>query len=464
MKQPMRPPYTGGKTERYSSGADDRADAMRDAIRNTSDQIQVTGTCYYISYRGDDSADGLNPETAVRNIEEIRARASIMKPGDAVFFERGGVYRTVLDLNAVSGVTYAAYGTGEKPIISGSYCNYARTDIWQKHEENIWKISYFPHRDAGVMVFDNGDSSGTKCGYYEDMNAPGFFYHDHDQHTLYLYCACNPAEKYHTIDIGCMTRLLNIDSGNNIKVDNLHFYCTGLFGIQAGCNTHDVTVTNCTFDWIGGAFFTDCTNRFGNAVQFSGGCEHILIENCWFDQIFDTAATFQMGGNPYRDFTLRGNLFEYTGMGGFEWWPNADWYAKGIPDDPTPVEDITVEHNIFRQTGYGWSKTTRCPVHIRGTWAPKHYTNLKNIVIRENVFDCSAGYIFACAWESIPDAYRLENNEYYQKKTVKRKETDPGYPAFDMILGHPTFADGQEQLETAVRQVEPCPKSVIWLE
>ena len=73
----MRPPYTGGKTERYSSGADDRADAMRDAIRNTSDQIQVTGTCYYISYRGDDSADGLNPETAVRNIEEIRARASI---------------------------------------------------------------------------------------------------------------------------------------------------------------------------------------------------------------------------------------------------------------------------------------------------------------------------------------------------------------------------------------------------
>lgn len=41
-----------------------------------------------------------------------------LKSGDAVFFERGGLWRGYLD--CAEGVTYSAYGQGEKPRIYGS--------------------------------------------------------------------------------------------------------------------------------------------------------------------------------------------------------------------------------------------------------------------------------------------------------------------------------------------------------
>ncbi len=46
-----------------------------------------TGTAYYVSNNGDDSHDGLTPETAWKTPD--RATWGDVKPGDAVFFERG---------------------------------------------------------------------------------------------------------------------------------------------------------------------------------------------------------------------------------------------------------------------------------------------------------------------------------------------------------------------------------------
>ena len=57
-----------------------------------------TGTAYYVSPNGNDEWDGLTPETPKQSLKWVMAVSrgkfeQILEPGDAVFFERGGVYR-----------------------------------------------------------------------------------------------------------------------------------------------------------------------------------------------------------------------------------------------------------------------------------------------------------------------------------------------------------------------------------
>lgn len=67
------------------------ADALRQSILNSSMEITVTGKSYYVSNSGDDSNDGLSPETAWATVK--RVSKAKLKPGDGVFFERGGIFR-----------------------------------------------------------------------------------------------------------------------------------------------------------------------------------------------------------------------------------------------------------------------------------------------------------------------------------------------------------------------------------
>ena len=117
--------------------------ARIDEILNTETEIvhsdtyipgeTYTGTAYYVSNDGDDSNDGLTPETAWRTLTKVMElngyfgeRETMVQPGDAVFFRRGDIFRlselgefAPLDIRT-NGITYSAYGEGEKPIITAS--------------------------------------------------------------------------------------------------------------------------------------------------------------------------------------------------------------------------------------------------------------------------------------------------------------------------------------------------------
>lgn len=117
-----------------------------------------TGTAYYISPNGDNENDGLSPETAWKTAQ--RANWGDVHEGDAVFFERDGIYP--LDermLTLVSCVTYSAYGEGAKPVITLVQENSARPECWELwHEgengEKIWHY-YQQVRETGGIVFDD---------------------------------------------------------------------------------------------------------------------------------------------------------------------------------------------------------------------------------------------------------------------------------------------------------------------
>ncbi|KAA0677960.1 right-handed parallel beta-helix repeat-containing protein [Roseomonas genomospecies 6] len=77
---------------------------------------------FHVSPDGADDQDGLAPDRAFRTVAAANALA--LQPGDAVLFQRGGVWRETLTL-AASGapnrpVGLGAFGVGDAPVISGA--------------------------------------------------------------------------------------------------------------------------------------------------------------------------------------------------------------------------------------------------------------------------------------------------------------------------------------------------------
>lgn len=140
----------------------------KEAILNSPTQIvkaeefipgeTYTGTAYYVSPNGSDENDGLSPDTAWKSAH--RANWGDVHEGDAVFFERGGIYPiTEEPIRAVSNVTYSAYGEGAKPVITLAQENSARSECWElwyegPNGEKIWRYCQQVGETGGI-IFDD---------------------------------------------------------------------------------------------------------------------------------------------------------------------------------------------------------------------------------------------------------------------------------------------------------------------
>lgn len=145
-----------------------KAEKRKDAILNSPTEIvkanefipgeTYTGTAYYVSPNGNNDNNGLSPETAWQTAD--RTNWGDVQEGDAVFFERGGVYRLTQEaVRLISNVTYSAYGEGAKPVITLVQENSARSECWELwHEgangEKIWRY-YKRMGETGGIVFDD---------------------------------------------------------------------------------------------------------------------------------------------------------------------------------------------------------------------------------------------------------------------------------------------------------------------
>ncbi len=150
------------------------AEERRNAILNSPTTIvkageyvmgeSYSGTAYYVSNTGDDNNNGLSPDSAWSTLNKVNraGEKGKLKSGDAVFFERGGLWRGYL--SCAEGVTYSSYGEGEKPKIYGSPENGADPNKWELWYEQdgvkIWKF-YRDTTDVGNIVLNNGE----ECAY-----------------------------------------------------------------------------------------------------------------------------------------------------------------------------------------------------------------------------------------------------------------------------------------------------------
>ena len=81
-------------------------------IFDTPDCLEISGNIYYVSNSGSDENDGKSPNTAWKSLDKVSSVEFAY--GDGVLFKRGDLFRG--EVYTKSGVTYGAYGEGEKPI------------------------------------------------------------------------------------------------------------------------------------------------------------------------------------------------------------------------------------------------------------------------------------------------------------------------------------------------------------
>lgn len=439
-------------------GAEAQAVSMRQSIVNAKDSLSVSGTKYYFSESGSDTNDGKSANSPLKSLDRISRLP--LKAGDAVLLERGSVFRIDSQINLVSGVSYGAYGSGNKPEIWCSAKNY--NEGWTKHSGNIWKIAY-QYSNAGQLVADDGKLVGNKVFSLNSVKKSGDFYCD-DQGTLYLCSSKNP-NTYKDIEIACPTSMMGGDSLSNITIENLTLKYAGCHGVGIS-NGRGVTVRNCVFGWIGGMVQrpgTGDNTRLGNAIEFFNNGNDLKIQNNWIYEAYDTGFTFQGTVGPFENIYVGGNLMEYCVMT-IEMWCN---------DHDTPIS-ATIENNVLRFANYGWGTMPDRIVrggHIWMTWRlGDPYTNLK-IAMNNNVFDCSYSYIFSYPWRKPTKGtmeFTYSGNVYYQRNHLGAadkvhfgsKKNWAFYWGENAIT---VEANNQAELEAAVKAVDPNAKTIQWL-
>lgn len=399
------------------------AKARREEIKNSPSVYPIGKTTYYVdSLCGNDKNDGQSPETAWKSLEKV-AYADI-REGDVVLFRRGCRFRG--ELRALAGVTYSAYGDGAKPEMLGSVDASNPEDWVPTNVPNVWlfrpMIAYV--KEAGSIIFDEGKcwgikvcrnwQTGERCDMFRNTRDPKnaemtvfngrsyvereckpfnslsditgdleFFHHywgmegmmpDH----LYLNCPDgNPGDAFGRIEISLRYSIFAV-VGDNVTIDNLAFKYAGVHGISAGGYRKNLTVRNCEFSFIGGSGYAPerylmkydppyghDTTRLGNGVEIYGTCDGFIVENCWFDQIYDTAITAQVhaakdGALPLEMKNIRwcNNVF-YKCYNSYELWLS----ISGNDGTYGTMENIDASGNITVNGGFGWSHQRPDPVY-----------------------------------------------------------------------------------------------------
>ena len=366
--------------------------------------------------------NGKSEATPFQTVDALRYLT--FKAGDVVLFERGGLYRVPRQLNLTSGVSYGAYGTGDRPLIYGSTRNYAN-DQWINVGGNVWTIAATFPGDVGCVVFNHGEKWAQWVETRSELDKEMEFWSDLNHGgKVYLYTTEDPNGKYRSIEIGHDGQLFNFDKKYDITIENLTFKYTGGHATR-GANTKNITIRGCEYGFIGGSilhYTAGQATRYGNGAEFMQSSENVLIENCWFYQIYDSATTTQANYDPKieeqpiaKNYTLRNTLIEYSGMAAYEFWG-----CKQI--------NITLENNVMRFSGFGHGGMKNSNGFLR-SFIQSNYRSasgtpvlyLENFKVKNNVFDQSDYQLINfCFGEQSKDVV-VDGNTWCQVKNNKRR-------------------------------------------
>lgn len=381
-------------------------------IRSTKTEVTVSGVSYYVSGDGDDENDGRSPEKPWKTMKRV-TDAEELQPGDGVFFKRGELFRG--QIITKPGVTYSAYGEGEKPKLYGWDKNSASPALWKKTDcPFVWEYAEKYDIDIGVIVWDDKEfarkvyqsnylEDGTQQDYrtkapfkdYHDLTEDKSFWVDDETGTLYLrYEKGNPAVFGGDIEMTKREAVIRNMNNADVTVDNL---CIGYgnFGVASG-TCQGLTVQNCEIKWIGGCIQTSWKKSgrpnhipYGNGIEIYGGAQDFTVKNNYIWQNYDAAATNQLGKNGqktfnkcvrYLDNVLENCVYSIEIFFG---------YYEGEDDYVRRNDDTLIEGNIMRLAG-GFGHVSRidpgCTSFIRcGTIV----SDTTDFIVRSNIFDRS---------------------------------------------------------------------------
>lgn len=443
---------------------DNMAEKRKMEIRKAEDHIEVKGQAYYVSNEGDDNQDGRTPDTAWRTLGKVLNAE--LEQGDAVLFRRGDTFRG--QIVAKSGVTYAAYGAGNKPNIFAWDKNMASPECWVlvDEEHHIWKCTD-KVLDTGTIVFNEGEKHSRKLipsyiggqfvcrenpekpfvmeqemtkdldlffSYTETMTDRMFKGEsfpvpevgEHCYGDLYLRCdQGNPGECFQSIELLPRRHIISVVKCTDVHIDNLCLKYSGSHAVAGGGGVVGLSVTNCEIGWIGGSILNylgadpnypeggrGTVTRYGNGVEIYGACEDYQVSGCYIYQIYDAGMThqFTVGSKPIKmkNILYKDNVVEHCVY-------SIEYFLEQKPGDESYMSDIEICGNILRSSGYGWGQQRHnvdTPAHIKG-WS--YVNTAHNFKIHHNVFDRAAYrmlHLVARERESLPQLYE---NTYIQE-------------------------------------------------
>ena len=353
----------------------------------TPEMIEAAGgKCYYISsVNGDDSNNGLTPETAWKSpvkLWDIKANGlawiSVPKAGDGVFFERGSTFYADDDykytvpgftsgipaLLCTSDITYGAYGEGEKPMFTAAvdFTDSDNVGVWNETEwDNIYVLDsrYDPEikRDLGLIVFNKGEGVAIRM-IPSDLN-------DHfgeGKTVIDRGLCCNGYEYYYTGEKSCENVGIALTNDLEMFYDSASakLYLYSKDGNPAD-RFEDIKVAPCRgavrhMTSSGGG---DCKNiRIDNiAVLYSSdvlldmGNENIEISNCEIGYCLGSLSSIEHSVGVCaltNNYIIRNCYSHDIGDG-------AATNQGGGPDDGVRHYhgNITYENNVFITSGIG---------------------------------------------------------------------------------------------------------------
>ena len=200
----------------------------------------------------------------------------------------------------------------------------------------------------------------------------------------------------------------------NATITNLNFK-NATFGIRTtGCE--NLVVRNCGFEFIGGQIQWEYENssrnyktRLGNAIENWNSCNGMIVENCYFNQIYDTAVTTQSNtdGTDMINISYSNNVMENL-VYGIELW------SSGAKDAGCDFKNVKVEGNVCRNLGYGM--TTQRPDKVTGFISAKGtYYIYENASITDNIVIGSIDWLLRTnniKTNENPNGYLMDRNIY----------------------------------------------------
>ncbi len=415
-------------SDKYLASLDKEFDRKRNEILNSRSEYTTSGSIYYVSNKGDDSFDGKSPETAWTSLDIVNS--SKFTAGDTVLFERGGLWRGYL--NVKSGVTYSAYGKGNKPEFYGSL-DAADASCWLETEKAglyVYKepISV-PDSDVGQIIFNEGKAWGIKMMKYnrKDMSVdigtvsngisvferPSVyfanqndlvneleFYHNCEDSKLYLYSPRgNPGVIFDSVEIGTRGNIIRSSKSTGSVIDNLCVKYTGSHGVGL-TGVMNFTCRNCEIGYVGGSIQKNdvetaaFATRYGNGFENWAQCDGLYLYDTYIYNTYDCGPTFQSNGNPGSDTVMQnvefsGNLLYNAPL---EAWMSAPKRELG---ELYLIKNVDIHDNISKFDDKGWNsqrpftKKNYCMFYGGGITTATY----EDCKIRDNIFYGERNYV-----------------------------------------------------------------------
>ena len=303
--------------------------------------------------------------------------------------------------------------------------------------EGVWRTTVdraamIPH-DVGIFIVNHGERWGVKKWKNPAWTVPKVekwqrsvkiandldFWYDDEGHRVVVKYPENPGKAFRSVELAMTRHVVNQGGRHDVAYDGLWVRYGAAHGFGGG-STSDIVIRNCDICWIGGGVHSWHKNptpgaapyaiRFGNGIEFWGGCRNILVERNRIWQIFDTAMTSQSVNdpNPQTDIVWRDNVIwqaEYS----FEYW-NQDRRSR--------TANVLFEHNTCVDAGGGWGHGQRPDPNGTHLTFFRNDAATTNFVVRNNIFcqPVDFGIRMFNDWRAksgCHDGLEIENNLYY---------------------------------------------------